>query len=175
MDFITRFVDQPMLHGASRALKLWHERSRRSPDQLAPLWALIVITCLLTLSWWLLSGISSLFAVATLVTLSFPPAWKLMAGPRRRSYDARAYRALAAIAVRRRETEWVVRVLVLFISACLPLIARVDDPAGQFFVIGSAIWFVMTIPANVYLAAAEPPKPTDGDEVFSRRRAVAAA
>lgn len=103
------------------------------------------------------------------------PAWKLLARPQRGDYDARAYRAMAALAIRRRETEWAVRVLMLLISACLPILARGGDHAGESFVLGAGVWFVLTIPANAYLAAAEPPKPEDGDRVLMRRRVVAAA
>jgi len=175
MEFINRFVDQPMLEGASRVLHIWHERTRRSPDELGPLWSLVVISCLFASSWWFLSGFASLLAAGTLLMLSLPPAWKLLARPQRGDYDARAYRAMAALAIRRRETEWAVRVLMLLISACLPILARGGDHAGESFVLGAGVWFVLTIPANAYLAAAEPPKPEDGDRVLMRRRVVAAA
>lgn len=49
--FINHFVDQPMLQGASRVLKILHERSQRSPDELAPLRNLLVISALLAASW----------------------------------------------------------------------------------------------------------------------------
>ena len=175
MEFISRFVDQPMLQGASRILEIWHERSQRSPDELAPLWNLLVISALFAASWWIMPGPAGLLAAGALVMLSFPHLLKLLKGPQRGDYDARAYRAMAASAIKKRETEWTVRVLVLMISACLPMLARGGDHAGELFVIGAGLWFVLTVPANAYLAAAEPPRPRDGDSVFTRRRLMAAA
>ncbi|EPE96201.1 hypothetical protein [Rhizobium grahamii] len=175
MDFLNRFVDQPMLQGASRVLQIWHERSHRPPDELSPLWNLLVIAGLFMSACWYLPGSAGLLAAGTLVMLSFPHAWKLLKGPMRRDYDARAYRAMAALAIKKRETEWTVRVLVLMISACLPMLARGGDLAGELFVIGAGLWFVLTAPANAYLAAAEPPRPRDGDSVFSPRRVMASA
>jgi len=175
MEFINRLIDQPMLQGASRVLQIWHERSRRSPEELTPLWSLFVISCLVALSWWYLPGSAGLLAAGTLAMLSFPHAWKLLTRPERADYDARAYRALAALAMRRRETEWAVRVLVLVISACLPMLARSGDHVGELFVVGAGLWFVLTVPANAYLAAAEPPRPRDGDGVSTRRRVMVAA
>ncbi len=174
MEFISRFVDQPMLQGASRALQIWHEKSRRSPDELGPAWELIVISCLIAVSCWFLSGTGWLIAASTLMLLSLRPAWNLLAGPKRGDYDARAYRARAALAIRKRETEWSVRMLVLLISVCLPMIARAGDQSGELFILGAGVWFVLTVPVNAYLAAAEPPKPNDGDFAFTRNRTLAA-
>jgi len=174
MEFISRFVDQPMLQGASRALQIWHEKSRRSPDDLGPVWDLIVISCLAAASCWFLSGTGWLIAASTLMLLSLRPGWKLLAGPKRGEYDARAYRARAALAIRKRETEWSVRMLVLLISACLPMLARAGDQSGELFILGAGVWFVLTIPVDAYLAAAEPPKPNDGDYAFTRNRTLAA-
>ncbi|OWW04027.1 hypothetical protein ATY81_16975 [Rhizobium sp. R72] len=175
MEFINRFVDQPMLQGASRLLQIWHERSRRSPEELAPVWNLFVISCLFALNWWFLPGSRGLLAAGALVMLSFPHAWKVLTRQERGDYDAGAYRAMAALAIRKRETEWAVRLLVLMISACLPMLARGGDHDGELFVIGAGLWFVLTAPANAYLAAAEPPKPWDGDKIFMRRGLVTAA
>ena len=91
----------------------------------------------------------------------------------RGQYDARSYRAMATLAIRKRETEWVVRVLVLMVSACLPMLAGGSDDVRKAFVLGAGLWFVLTIPANAYLAAVEPPKPHDGDNVFWGRRVAA--
>jgi len=173
MDFINRFIDQPMLHGASRAMQIWHERSGRSPDELGPVWDLLVILCLAGLSCWLLSGTGWLLSASTLILLSLRPAWALLAKPTHGTYDARAYRARAAMAISKRETEWSVRMLVLLISACLPMLARAGDHVGDIFVLGAGIWFVLTVPANAYLAAAEPPKPRDGDWALGRKQIFA--
>ncbi|WP_431324011.1 hypothetical protein [Rhizobium sp. YTU87027] len=134
-----------------------------------------MISCLVALSWWVLPGSAGVLAAATLAMLSFPHAWKLLTRPERADYDARAYRALAVLATRKRETEWAVRVMVLVISACLPMLARGGDHAGDLFIVGAGLWFVLTVPANAYLAAAEPPRPRDGDGVSTRRLVMAAA
>ncbi|MCS4096667.1 hypothetical protein [Rhizobium sp. BK176] len=79
--FINHFVDQPMLQGASRVLKILHERSQRSPDELAPLWNLLVISALLAASWWITTGPAGLPAAGALVMLSFPDVLKLLKAP----------------------------------------------------------------------------------------------
>ncbi|QFY63249.1 hypothetical protein FZ934_23445 (plasmid) [Rhizobium grahamii] len=173
MEFINRFIDQPMLQAASWMLQVWHRRSGRSPDALGPIWNLVVILFLLGVSCWCLPGTPGLLAAGALLMLSFPPAWKLLTKPDSGGYDARRYRAMAALAIRKRETEWVVRVLVLMISACLPMLAGGGDEVGQLFVVGAGLWFALTVPANAYLAAAEPPKPYDGDNAFTRRAVIA--
>lgn len=173
MEFINRFIDQPMLHAASRALQIWHERSYRSPEELAPLWNLLVTSCLFMLTCWLFPGQAGLLAAATLLMLSFPHVWALLKRPQRGNYDARAFRSMATLAIKRRETEWAVRLLVLLISGFLPMLVQGVDPDAKLFVLGAGLWFVLTVPASVYLSAAEPPVPRDGNGIVGRTRTMA--
>jgi hypothetical protein len=66
----------------------------------------------------------------------------------------------------KRETEWAVRLAILFTAGCLPFLTRSGDPSAAYFMIGASLWFVLTGPARSYLAAAEPPMPRDGDRSF---------
>ncbi|MDM9623026.1 MULTISPECIES: hypothetical protein [unclassified Rhizobium] len=175
MEFINRFVDQPMLQGASWILQVWHRRSGRSPDALSPVWNLVVISFLLGVNWRFMIGTPGLLTFGALVMLSLPSVLTLLSKRDCGQYDARSYRAMATVAIRKRETEWVVRVLVLLISACLPMLAGGGDEVGKVFVLGAGLWFALTVPASAYLAAAEPPKPNDGDSVYLGRRVVEAA
>lgn len=56
---------------------------------------------------------------------------------------------------------------MLLSSACLPFIARIDDPVGACFMLGASVWFVLTGPLKTYLDAAEPPEPREGDRMYS--------
>lgn len=175
MEFINRYVDQPLLRGASGMLEVWHRRSGCSPDALGPVWSIVVVSILLGMSCRWLTGAPGLLAIGALVMLSLPSAWALLSKRARGQYDARRYRAMATLAIRKRHAEWVVRLLVLMISASLPVWAGAGDKVGELFGLGAGLWFALTVPANVYLAAAEPPRPHDGDNLVMRRRGVEAA
>lgn len=172
MEFINRYVDRPLLDGASRALRAWHVRTGQSPERLGPSWNLAVLFVLLALSVRFLSGTGFVLGAATLVMLSLPSALKLMSNRPSQLYNARAYLALATLALRKRETEWALRLIILLISACLPILSRSDEPAGSWFLLGASLWFVLTAPANTYLQAAEPPQPSDGEPSFRSERSL---
>ncbi len=152
MEFINRYVDRPLLDGASSALRAWHVRTGQSPERLGPSWNLAVLFVLLALSVRFLSGTGLVLGAATLVMLSLPSAFKLMSNRASQFYNARAYRALATLALRKRETEWALRLMILLISACLPILSRSNDPAGSSFLLGASLWFVLTAPANTLSA-----------------------
>ncbi|PDT34319.1 hypothetical protein CO671_20900 [Rhizobium sp. M10] len=169
MDWINRYIDQPLLHGAAGLLRSWHIRTRQPPELLEPTWNLVVLSFLLVASGQVMAGRPFALSVAALVMLALPSARKLVSAVKARgsAYGAREYKSLRARAVAKREAEWSVRIIVLFSSACLPFIARIDDPVGACFMLGASVWFVLTGPLKTYLDAAEPPEPTEGDRMYS--------
>ena len=169
MDWINRYIDQPLLHGAAGLLRSWHLRTRQPPELLEPTWNLVVLAFLLIASGQVLAGKPFALGVTALIMLALPSARKLLSAMKARGggYGAREYKSLRARAIAKREAEWSVRIIVLFSSACLPFIARIDDPAGACFMLGASIWFVLTGPLKAYLDAAEPPEPNEGDRRYS--------
>ncbi|MBY5420680.1 hypothetical protein [Rhizobium leguminosarum] len=169
MDWINRYIDQPLLHGAAGLLRSWHLRTRQPPELLEPTWNLVVLSFLLIASGQFMAGRTFTLSVAALVMLALPSARKLLSAVKagQGGYGAREYKSLRARAIAKREAEWSVRIIVLFASACLPFIARIDDPVGAYFMLGASIWFVLTGPLKAYLDAAEPPEPNEGDRTYS--------
>ncbi|WP_183916958.1 hypothetical protein [Rhizobium lentis] len=169
MDWINRYIDQPLLHGAAGLLRSWHIRTRQPPELLEPTWNLVVLSFLLVASGQVMAGRPFALSVTALVMLALPSARKLLSAAKARgsAYGAREYKSLRARAVAKREAEWSVRIIVLSSSACLPFIARIDDPTGACFMLGASVWFVLTGPLKTYLDAAEPPEPTEGDRTYS--------
>lgn len=163
MEFINRYVDQPLLQYGAMALRAWHAYTRQSPRKLAPFWNLFVILLLLSASGVFLAGGVYKLTVGALVMLSVPSLWLLVFGRSIGTYNIRAYRALATIAIRKRETEWAVRLTVLFVSAIFPFCIHVDDGTAALFLHGAALWFALIVPTGMYLEAAEPPPPSDGN------------
>ncbi|WP_168879022.1 hypothetical protein [Rhizobium sp. P28RR-XV] len=175
MEFITRYVDQPLLDCGAMALRTWHEHTRQSPQKLVPFWTLFVILLLLSATSLFLAGTAYKLTSAALLMLSLPSVQMLTLGRTARTYDIRAYRALATVAIRKRETEWAVRLTVLFTSVVFPFCIHVDDQTTAFFLIGASLWFALIVPARLYLDAAEPPPPADdGRKVSSRATMVVA-
>lgn len=168
MDWINRYVDQPLLNGAAGLLRAWHIRTRQPPELLEPTWNLAVLSFLLIASGQFMTGRAFALSVVALVMLALPSARKLFSAMKAGSsaYGARQYKSLRARAVTKREAEWSVRLIVLFASACLPFVARIDDPVGACFMLGASVWFVLTGPLKAYLEAAEPPEPNEGDRMY---------
>ncbi|NKK55318.1 hypothetical protein GFM44_05030 [Rhizobium leguminosarum bv. viciae] len=169
MDWINRYIDQPLLHGAAGLLRGWHLRTRQPPELLEPTWNLVVLSFLLIAGEQVMAGKTLALSVAALVMLALPSARKLLSAANTRGggYGAREYKSLRARAIAKREAEWSVRMIVLFASACLPFIAHIDDPIGAYFMLGASIWFALTGPLKTYLDAAEPPEPNEGDRMYS--------
>ncbi|ARM90587.1 hypothetical protein RHEC894_PA00013 (plasmid) [Rhizobium sp. CIAT894] len=168
MDWINRYIDQPLLHGAAGLLRGWHIRTRQPPELLEPTWNLVVLSVLLIASGQVMAGRPFALSVAALIMLALPSARKLLSAMKATgNYGAREYKSLRARAIAKREAEWSVRIIVLFSSACLPFIARIDDPVGACFMLGASVWFVLTGPLKAYLDAAEPPEPNEGDRTYS--------
>lgn len=175
MEFINRYVDRPLLDYGAMALRTWHEHTGQSPQKLAPFWNLFVILLLLSASSLFLAGAAYGLTFAALLMLSVPSLRMLAFGRTTRTYNIRAYRALAAIAVRKREAEWAVRLTVLFTSVVFPFCVHVDDQTTALFLIGASLWFALIVPARLYLEAAEPPPPADGGRKAYAREAKFAA
>ncbi|RUM00829.1 hypothetical protein [Rhizobium chutanense] len=169
MDWINRYIDQPLLHGAAGLLRGWHIRTRQPPELLEPTWNLAVLSVLLIASGQVMAGRPLALSIAALIMLALPSARKLLSAMKAAGggYGAREYKSLRARAIAKREAEWSVRLIVLFSSACLPFIARIDDPVGACFMLGASVWFVLTGPLKAYLDAAEPPEPNEGDRTYS--------
>lgn len=169
MDWINRYIDQPLLHGAAGLLRSWHIRTRQPPELLEPVWNLAVLAFLLIASGQVMTGKPFALSVVALVMLALPSARKLLSAIKagQSTYGAREYKSLRARAIAKREAEWSVRIVVLFAAACLPFIGRIDDPVGACFMLGASVWFVLTGPLKAYLDAAEPPEPTEGDRMYN--------
>ncbi|OWV87864.1 hypothetical protein ATY78_04830 [Rhizobium sp. R635] len=169
MDWINRYIDQPLLNGAAGLLRNWHVRTRQPPELLEPMWNLAVLSFLLIASAQVMAGKPFALSAAALIMLALPSARKLFSAVKtgNSAYGAREYKSLRARAVTKREAEWSVRLIVLFASACLPFVARIDDPVGSFFMLGASVWFVLTGPLKAYLEAAEPPEPNEGDRMYN--------
>ncbi|WP_042119641.1 hypothetical protein [Rhizobium etli] len=168
MDWINRHIDQPLLNGAAGLLRQWHIRTRQSPELLEPTWNLVVLSFLLIASGQVMAGKPFALSIAALIMLALPSAKRLFSAVKAggSAYGVREYKSSRARAVAKREAEWSVRIIVLFSSACLPFIARIDDPVGACFMLGASVWFVLTGPLKTYLDAAEPPEPTEGDRMY---------
>ncbi len=154
---------------------LWHGQTGHSPRTLAPLWHISVILALTAVAGLFLAGPVYYFALGTLMLLAVPSARVLVSKEARRNYDVRCYRGLAAMAARKRDAEWAIRLTVLFTSAALPFCIHVDDQTARFFLFGASLWFVLTAPVKLYLDAAEPPPPDSGSEMTQARRAMFSA
>ncbi|RAX37365.1 hypothetical protein [Rhizobium tropici] len=175
MEFINRYVDRPLLDCGAMALRTWHEQTGQSPQKLAPVWNLFVILSLLSASSLFLAGTAYGITLAGLLMLSIPSLRMLALGRSTTTYNIRAYRALAAIAVRKREAEWAVRLTVLFTSVIFPFCVQVDDQTTALFLLGASLWFALSVPARLYLEAAEPPPPADDSRKAYSREAKFAA
>ena len=162
MEFINRYVDRPLLECGATALRTWHQHTGQSPQKLAPFWNLFVILLLLSASNLFLASTAYGLTFAALLMLSIPSLRVLVFGRTTRTYDIRAYRALAAIAVRKREAEWAVRLTVLFTSVLFPFCVQTNDQTTALFLLGASLWFALIVPVRLYLEAAEPPPPADG-------------
>lgn len=174
MEFLNYYIDRPLLRGGSAVMHLWHRQTGHSPQKLSPLWNLIVILALLSACGLFLSGPIYVFGLGTLLMLSLPSLRLLALGRVGRIYDMRSYRALAATATRKRETEWATRLTVLFTAIIFPFCVSAGDEAASSFLLGASLWFVLTAPAKMYLDAAEPPPPGDGGDQAWSRQATAA-
>ena len=169
MEWINRYIDQPLLDGAANWLRTWHLYSGQPPERLEPTWHLAVLSVLLIAAEHFLHGSGLLLSASALIMLALPSAWKLLFSMRKTdTYGRREYTLLRTYAFARRETEWSVRMTVLFVSASLPFFAGSDDSTGACFLFGASIWFVLTAPVKFYLQAAEPPEPNEGDRSFQR-------
>ncbi len=175
MEFLNRYIDRPLLGGGSAAMRLWHKRTGHSPQTLSPLWNLVVILALLSASGLFLNGPIYDFALGTLFMLSVPSLRLLARGRAGRNYDIRSYRALAAAATHKREAEWAIRLTVLLTATVFPFCVGGVDPTANLFLLGASLWFVLTAPVKMYLDAAEPPPPDNGDEKAWRRQATVTA
>lgn len=169
MDWINRYIDQPLLNGAAGLLRSWHIRTRQPPELLEPTWNLAVLSLLLIASGQVMAGKPFALSVVALIMLALPSARKLLSVVKagKNVYGAREYKSLRARAVTKRDAEWSVRIIVLFAAACLPFVTRIDDPVGASFMLGASVWFVLTGPLKAYLDAAEPPEPNEGDQMYS--------
>jgi hypothetical protein len=165
MDWINRYIDEPLLSGAARTLRAWHAYTAQHPERLEPVWNLATLSLLAIASRYSLSGWPLVLSLAALLMLALPSVWKLVSSARTGAggYDARRYKSLRARAISKREAEWSLRMTVLFVSAGLPFVTRIDDPVGAAFMGGACMWFVLTAPVKFYLEAAEPPTPDQGD------------
>jgi hypothetical protein len=165
VNWINRYIDEPLLNGAANTLRIWHVYTRQPPESLEPTWNVVVLSGLLLASGHVLTGGAFALSFAALVMLAVPSLRTLLALARagHDGYGARQYKSLRARAINKRETEWSVRMTVLFAAIALPFFARTDDPVGAAFLMGASVWFVLTGPFKTYLEAAEPPKPDDGD------------
>jgi hypothetical protein len=169
MEWINRYIDQPLLDGAANWLRTWHLYSGQPPERLEPTWHLAVLSVLLIAAQYFLQGSGLLLSASALIMLALPSVWKLLFSMRKTdTYGRREYTVLRTYAFARRETEWSVRMTVLFVSASLPFFAGSDDSTGACFLFGASIWFVLTAPVKFYLQAAEPPEPSEGDRSFQR-------
>lgn len=168
MEWMSRYIDQPLLEGAAAALRRWHIHTGHRPEKLEPSWNLAVVLVLLAISSYMLSGLALAVSVATLVLLALPSALKLMRSlnGHRAGYGHDHYKSLLARAMTKREMEWAVRMSILGASATLPFIAGGSDGSGAIFLFGASVWFVLTAPAKFYLDAAEPPRPNDGGRAY---------
>ncbi|MDK4739925.1 hypothetical protein ACXHXG_22275 [Rhizobium sp. LEGMi198b] len=167
MEWINRYIDQPLLDGAANWLRAWHIYSGQPPERLEPTWHLAVLLFLFIAAEHFLHGSGFLVSAAALIMLALPSVWKLYLSMRKAdTYGRREYARLRTHAFARRETEWSVRMTVLFMSASLPFFAGSGDSVGAYFLFGASIWFVLTAPVKFYLQAAEPPEPNEGDRSF---------
>ncbi|MDL2398016.1 hypothetical protein [Rhizobium mayense] len=169
MEWINRYIDQPLLDGAANWLRTWHTFSRQPPERLEPTWHLAVLSSLLIAAEHCLQGSEFILSISVLIMLALPSAWKLLFSKKKTdTYGRREYALLRTAAFARREAEWSVRMTVLILSAGLPFFTGSADATGAFFVFGASIWFVLTAPVKFYLQAAEPPEPNEGDRSFQR-------
>lgn len=168
VDWINRYIDEPLLDGAANLLRVWHIYTKQPPERLEPLWNLAVLSFLLVASGHMLTGYAFMLCFAALVMLALPSLWKLLLSTKSgaEAYGSREYKSLRARAIAKRDAEWSVRMTVLFAAAALPFLARTDDPVGASFMMGASLWFVLTAPFKIYIEAAEPPKPDEGDRSF---------
>ncbi|WP_310292767.1 hypothetical protein [Rhizobium sp. BE258] len=163
VNWINRYIDEPLLEGAASVLRAWHIRTGQAPERLEPVWNLIVISLLTAGCWYGLAGMPLALSLAALMALALPSLRKLLRLKKSNRYDARQYKSARARAVSKREAEWSLRMTVLSVSGGLPFLAGSDDPVGHAFMAGACVWFVLTAPVKFYLDAAEPPAPDQGD------------
>jgi hypothetical protein len=169
MNWITRYVDEPLLQGAAALLKRWHQLTGQRPDMLEPVWHVLAVSVLMIASLQFLTGPALLLSQGALIMLAVPSALRLMQrSPVNSTYSLNDYKTMRAAAIDKRENEWALRMAVLVGSATLPLAHPVDDMMGTYFMLGASLWFASTAPLRFYLSAAEPPAPGVGDR-FSRR------
>jgi len=166
MNWINRYIDEPLLHGAATVMKLWHGHTGQRPDLLEPVWNLLSIAFLLIAAIQCLAGEALWLSEAALVMLALPSVLKLYkASAASADYDLKDYKALRAAALQKRENEWALRLAVLVGALVLPLAKPVDDVTSAYFMLGACLWFSLTAPARFYLNAAEPPAPDEGDRL----------
>lgn len=165
MNWINRFIDQPLLEAAARLLRQWHIRTGQAPERLEPVWNLAVLALLALACAHGLSGRAALLGFGALAMLALPSLRKLftLSRNKNRQYDAREYKAMRSRAHLKREAEWALRMTLLFAAAALPFLHRLADADGAAFMLGASLWFVLTGPLRAYLDAAEPPAPHNGD------------
>ncbi|MEZ2223429.1 hypothetical protein [Rhizobium sp. RCC_161_2] len=167
MEWINRYIDRPLLDGAASGLRTWHIRCGKDPEQWEPTWHLCMLSLLLIVAAHYLRGSELVLCASAVAILALPSVyklvfiWKAVNTYARREYVLHKKRALI-----KRQTEWSVRMAVLFVSASLPFLAWIVDSAGRFFLLGASLWFVLTIPVKFFLQAAEPPEPDEGDRSF---------
>ncbi|AYG63287.1 hypothetical protein QD460_16875 [Rhizobium jaguaris] len=167
MEWINRYIDQPLLDGAATGLRTWHIVSGQPPERLEPTWHVAVLSLLLIAAEHFLRGSELMLSASALIMLAVPSVWKLLFSMRKTdTYGRREYALLRTYAFAKREAEWSVRMTVLFLSASLPFFAGSADTTVACFVFGASIWFVLTAPVKFYLQAAEPPEPNEGDRSF---------
>lgn len=78
MDWINRYIDQPLLNGAAGLLRSWHIRTRQPPELLEPTWNLVVLSFLLIVSGQVMAGKPFALSVVALIMLALPSARKLL-------------------------------------------------------------------------------------------------
>jgi hypothetical protein len=166
MNWINRYIDEPLLQGAGTVLKVWHNRTGQRPDTLEPVWHVLVIGFLMAVSFQCLTGPILLLSQGALAMLVLPSVRHLLRSHvSGASYDARDFKALRASAIDKRNNEWALRMAVLVGSVILPLAHPAGDADGTLFMLGASVWFALTAPIRFYLNAAEPPAPDEGDRL----------
>ncbi|MDM9625486.1 hypothetical protein QTL95_06245 [Rhizobium sp. S152] len=167
MNWINRYVDEPLLQGAAMLLRRWHVLTGQRPDTLEPVWNLISATFLMIATLFFMQGELLLLCQGALLALALPSAWQLLKRGEGGPYGVSDYKALRASAIGKRENEWALRMAVVVGSALLPFAHASDDSVTASFMLGASLWFALIAPLRFYLGAAEPPAPHEGDR-FTR-------
>lgn len=164
MNWINRYVDEPLLQGAARLLKSWHGLTGQRPDALDPVWNLAAAVFLMIAGMIFMQGEVLMLCQGGLIALALPSAWRLVKlSAANANYSVHDYKALRALALSKRENEWALRMAVVVGAAFLPFTHMAGDSVTASFMLGASVWFALIAPLRFYLAAAEPPTPDEGD------------